>query len=178
MLNRIILLALSQEAPVLSQRPDVFITGVGKVNAAMITAQLILRHRPHEIINFGTAGGVTVSSGLHRCTRFLQRDMDCRALGFAPGQVPFDAHSVIQFGSDGLTCGTGDNFVHGSQPAMPVDIVDMEAYAMARVCVEFGVNFQCWKYITDNANEQAATDWQHNVSVGESLYLAKLQQLS
>jgi adenosylhomocysteine nucleosidase len=176
-MRRIILLALPQEAPSLAQQSNVFVAGVGKVNAAIVTTRLILEHRPREVINFGTAGGITVTSGLHRCTRFLQRDMNCQALGFEPGQIPFDDLSEIKFSDDGLLCGTGDSFVNGEPLLTPVDVVDMEAYAMARACWYLGVDFQCWKYISDNANYQASQDWQHKVNTGEKHYLDKLSEI-
>ena len=58
-MNTIILLALPDEAPLLRLHPLVYYTGVGKVNAAIRTAQLIERYKPQRIINFGTAGGIT-----------------------------------------------------------------------------------------------------------------------
>jgi hypothetical protein len=40
-MNHIILVALKDEAPTLCSRNNVFFTGVGKVNAAIVSAQLI-----------------------------------------------------------------------------------------------------------------------------------------
>ena len=59
-METIILIALKEEAPNLSKHSNVFYTGVGKVNAASTTAMLIERHKPKRIVNFGTAGGITV----------------------------------------------------------------------------------------------------------------------
>ena len=81
-MNDIILIAIQEEAPALAALPNIFFTGVGKVNAALSAARLIEKHRPQRIWNFGTAGGITVEGGLHRCTRFLQRDMLVTALGY------------------------------------------------------------------------------------------------
>jgi len=170
-------MALAQEAPELAERSDVFFTGVGKVNAAARTAEIIHRYQPQQIINFGTAGGITVGAGLHEATRFVQRDMLCTELGVAPGQTPFESDVMIELGGEGLICSTGDNFVSDNQLAIPADLVDMEAYAIAKVCQRSGVAFQCWKFVTDKADADAAQDWQELVSAGQSLYLDKLQEL-
>lgn len=175
-INTLILIALAEEAPKhLRHRHDVFFTGVGKVNAAMIAAQVIATHQPKRIINFGTAGGITVGPGLHHCTRFVQRDMDCRGLGFTLGHTPFDDHADI--GVPGMTCSSGDNFVSNPALEIPADVVDMEAYALAKVCVKRQVEFMCFKYVTDAANAQAHVDWREAVAQGESMYVAKLQEL-
>ena len=34
-----------------------------------------------------------------------------RALGFSLGQTPFEDDVIIDLDGDGLSCGTGDNFV-------------------------------------------------------------------
>ena len=177
-MHNIILLALADEAPNLIQQPNVFTTGVGKVNAAMTAAELIERHKPKRIINFGTAGGITVGAGLHRITRYVQRDMVCCELGSKPGQTPFeDLGVVLDLGGEGLTCSTGDNFVTNPVLEIPADIVDMEAYSIAKVCYRKGIEFVCYKFVSDNANEHAYNDWSEMVSAGESFYINKLKEL-
>jgi len=42
----------------------------------------------------------------------------------------------------------------------------MEAYALAKVCYIYDVPFISFKYITDNANEHSAGDWEQNCSDG------------
>lgn len=72
-----------------------------------------------------------------------------------------------------ITCGTGDSFVTEKDPWFDysnVDIVDMEAYALARVCRDFGVNFRCFKYISDSADENAQDSWQKNIQNGQKLF--------
>ena len=176
-MHSLVLVALREEAPNLFMRPWVFNTGVGKVNAAMHTTALIMAYSPRRIINFGTAGGVTVSAGLHRCNRFVQRDMRCEALGYAPGDTPFQTSSMIEFPGPGVICGTGDNFVSGEILPMTVDLVDMEAYAMAAVCYHYGVEFECWKYITDQADADARVDWKQRMAQGQLHYVQKLSDL-
>ena len=43
----------------------------------------------------------------------------------------------------------------------------MEAYAIASVCKKMGVNFTCYKYITDYVGTPHQTDvWEKNVANG------------
>ena len=177
-MNDIILMALANEAPKLATRSNVFLTGVGKVNAAMTAAELIERYKPKRIVNFGTAGGITVGKGFYRVTKFVQRDMVCCELGSKPGQTPFENLGVVlDLGAGGLVCSTGDNFVSDPNLDIPADVVDMEAYAIAKVCYLRGVEFVCYKFISDSADSDAYDDWHKEVSSGESFYLNKLAEL-
>ena len=74
-------------------------TGVGKVNAAIALCDAIAIHQPKHVVNYGSAGALRSGlAGLHQVTRFLQRDMDVRALGFALGQTPFEGDGEILAG--------------------------------------------------------------------------------
>jgi adenosylhomocysteine nucleosidase len=175
-MNDLILIAIREEAPALAGLANVFFTGVGKVNAALTAARLIEKHRPQRIWNFGTAGGITVDGGLHRCTRFLQRDMLVTALGSSPGQTPYEEALSIETGTGGLTCSSGDSFVTDSVLHLPSDVVDMEAYALAKACHHAGVLFHCYKFISDKADEASGSDWTANVQKGEPAYLEVLRE--
>lgn len=174
----IIILALQEEAPALVQRSNVFFSGVGKVNAAATVGRLIERYHPDRVINFGTAGGITVGPGLWQVTRFVQRDMRCLPLGCAPGETPFESIPVVlDLGGDGLTCSTGDSFVTDPVLEITADLVDMEAYAMAKTCWQAGVAFYCWKFVSDRADASASQDWQEQMAAGQSHYVTKLHEL-
>jgi len=159
MWHMIILCALQEEIPTLHKEDRVFVTGLGKVNAALQATKLILEHKPKLVVNFGTAGSVSseFTHGLVECTGFVQRDMDCSALGFEKHVTPFEEGGHL-IGSSEIVCGTGDSFV--TTPHLSgVHIVDMEAYAIAKVCLHFSVPFRCFKYISDSADENASEDW-------------------
>jgi adenosylhomocysteine nucleosidase len=173
----LILIALSDEAPGMSHFMNVFYTGVGKVNAAITAAEMIERHRPSRVINFGTAGGITVHSGIHRVTKFVQRDMLCCELGSEPGQTPFETGVVLDLGGAGLTCSTGDNFVTDANLQIPADLVDMEAYAIAKVCQRRNIEFVCYKFVSDQADSGALKNWKEMVAQGQPFYLQKLTEL-
>ena len=144
--------------------------GVGKVNATYNTLRLIYAHKPKTIINYGTAGAInTKLKGIVECTKFYQRDMDVRGLNFELGETPFDEIKEIVISEDGYSCGTGDSFVN-KKIDMKVDLVDMEAYAIAKVCLLENVEFKCFKYISDGADENASIDWNENLSLGANAF--------
>ena len=141
-------------------------TGVGKINATYNTLRLINLYKPKIIINYGTAGAInTELNGIIECTKFYQRDMDIRSLDFELGETPFDNIKEIIISKNGFSCGTGDNFVN-QKIDMEVDVVDMEAYAIAKVCKLEKIEFKCFKYISDNADKNANIDWNKNLALG------------
>ena len=145
-------------------------TGVGKINATYNALRLIHIHKPKIVINYGTAGAVnTKLKGIVECTKFYQRDMDVRGLNFELGETPFDEIKEIVISEDGYSCGTGDSFVN-KKIDMKVDLVDMEAYAIAKVCLLENVEFKCFKYISDGADENASIDWNENLSLGANAF--------
>tara|TARA_B100000780_G_scaffold158127_1_gene110596 strand:- start:288 stop:812 length:525 start_codon:yes stop_codon:yes gene_type:complete len=144
--------------------------GVGKINATYNTLSLINTHKPKIIINYGTAGAINNKlKGMVECTKFFQRDMDVTGLGFKLGETPFDKIKEIIFSENGYSCGSGDSFVN-KKIDMKVDIVDMEAYAIAKVCKLQNINFRCFKYISDNADENSRKDWNRNLKLGAKAF--------
>jgi adenosylhomocysteine nucleosidase len=102
--------------------------------------------------------------------------MDVRGLGFALGVTPFDAAPPTLAFEPLFThltpavCGSGDSFATG-ESAVPCDVVDMEAYALAKVCKTMGAAFGCVKYVTDGADHAAAGDWHSNVHKAAAAFL-------
>jgi adenosylhomocysteine nucleosidase len=160
---------------------QVLYTGLGKVNAAIALTRRLAAYRHAGraapcVINFGTAGSRRFDTGtLVGCHRFVQRDMDVRALGFGYGETPFeDIPAELEFPPafahlpQGL-CGSGDSFATG-ESILHCEVVDMEAYAYAKVCRFEGVEFACAKYITDGADHAAAGDWSANLSAAAAAF--------
>ena len=152
----------------------VLYTGIGKVNAAYCLTLELARLKfsgrlPRAVLNVGTAGSpVFKTHQLVECTRFAQRDMDLSPLGFARGVTPFeDTPSILEVPKrlHGLatgTCGSGDSFENG--PAtMDYNVVDMEAFALAKVCYLEGLPFVSVKYISDGCDHNAHNDWTENL---------------
>lgn len=169
----LIVMALPQESHGLleSAGVDLLYTGVGKVNAAAALARRLAEIRcagdvPPLVVNMGTAGSRTLPAhSLVACNRFQQRDMDVSGLGFAPGVTPFDdTPAIIEFPpllplpTQGL-CSTADSFATHLHE-VGGDVVDMEAFALARVCVAERAPFACVKYVTDGADVDSAAHWE------------------
>lgn len=153
--------------------------GVGKVNAALTTQRAIDELQPDTIINFGTAGRVSPHlHGLQPIARVVQRDMNAEPL--APrGITPLmDGPHQFLSGDDGVICGTGDSFVTSRDPwleANGIDVVDMELFAIAAAAHRAHVNWHAYKFMSDDADESAAHEWQAKVNHGEDLFLAELK---
>ena len=174
----LILVAVEEELSV-KDLPEfqIYYTGVGKINASIKTLEIIRDYSPTQVINYGTAGSLNKKlKGLVEVDQFFQRDMDATPLGFKIGQTPFDEIEEINFGSAGYSCGTGDSFVTQT-PKLKTDLVDMEAYAIAKICYLNDIKFRCFKYISDNADEGANNDWIKNVSIGKKLFIERMRNL-
>jgi adenosylhomocysteine nucleosidase len=163
--------------------------GVGKVNAAIALTKELSRYA-HEgeemplVVNFGSAGSRCFTPGtLVACQEFVQRDMDVSGLGFALGVTPYDeAPSALIFEPvfthlPAAVCGSGDSFATAD---IEVDcaVIDMEAYALAKVCWHENAAFGCVKYVTDGADHAAADDWQRNVHVAAEEFLQLFRGLA
>ena len=172
---------------------DILYTGVGKVKATnSLTKRLSwegsINHESRKtlVINYGTAGSRKIKKGkLVDCTKFIQRDMDVTGLGFMRGETPFEKEPPLMLESTSdfnpigrhATCGTGDCFVEDKSQYYG-EVVDMEGYALAKVCHNYDIPFISFKYITDGADEQAHEDWEKNLVDGigefESQILSQL----
>ncbi len=164
--------ALKSEAGEVFNAYPHLICGIGKINAVYHLSKAIHLKKPRLIVNLGSAGSTDYKRGdIVCCTRFIQRDMDVRGLGYALYETPFsDLPPVLEYGlrMEGVPeaiCGTGDNF-EMAHTATTYNIVDMEAYALALVARKEEIPFLCLKYISDGADGQAAEDW--NVQVHQA----------
>jgi len=172
----LVVMALEVESQGLFERAGVpvLFTGLGKVNATFALTRRLAEYRCAgqrlpQVINFGTAGSRRFPTGtVVACHAFVQRDMDVSAMGFVRGATPFEEiPAELEFpvtftGLSSGICGTADSFETGD-PARLTDVVDMEAYALAKVCWRERVRFACVKFVTDGADHAAATSWQGNL---------------
>lgn len=182
-----IIMAIPDESQGLFEQADIEVhySGIGKINAAFKTFEVIQKTGCHTILNLGSAGSsVFDAHTLVEVSQFVQRDMDVSPLGFEVGVTPLDNDipAAIQLAPffnhlpQGI-CGTGDSFETG-QPKVACDLVDMEGYAMAKVCKKLDIRFISVKYITDGANDTAHLDWHDNLLLGAQKLLALYQRMS
>ena len=178
-------MALPQESRGLFEKENIPVNycGIGKINAAFKATQLILEQKPKHVLNLGTAGSHKFSAhSLIECRAFVQRDMDVSPLGFPLGQTPVDdipgiieTPLILKNLASGV-CGTADVFEIGP-PKLECDLVDMEAYAIAKVCKKLSVPFTAIKYITDGSDDQAHKDWSANLPPASQKLLEVYRQL-
>ena len=158
---------------------EIVYTGVGKVNAAIVATSILSNSSQSSFINYGTAGTLKpeLAGQLLEVGTVYQRDMDARPQ--APlGSTPFENSELnagIVLSNSNITLSTGDNFVT-STPELVTDLVDMEAYALAKACKRFKTSFTCVKYASDFADENAAAHWEENVSKGADQFIEWLKR--
>jgi adenosylhomocysteine nucleosidase len=180
-----VVMALKEESAGVFEAADVPVLycGVGKVNAAIALTRQLCRYEyaatpPPLVLNFGTAGSRTHATGtLLACHEFVQRDMDVSGLGFELGVTPFDDSPLcLSFAPlfahlPPAVCGSGDSFATGDCN-VACAVLDMEAYALAKVCRQMKAQFACVKYVSDGADHAAALDWQGNVHKAANEFLS------
>ncbi|MBE3593932.1 MAG: 5'-methylthioadenosine/adenosylhomocysteine nucleosidase [Candidatus Carbobacillus altaicus] len=161
-------------------------SGVGKVNAAMSTQALIDYFTPEVLWVVGVAGAL--SPDLHigdvlLGVEALQHDIDASALGFLPGEVPYDERSTYVADARLITCAqkvggelfgarfktgrvlSGDRFIAGSDEVRRLrerfagDCVEMEGAAVAQVAQKNKLPFVIIRTISDRADGQAPQDF-------------------
>jgi adenosylhomocysteine nucleosidase len=176
-----ILVALPEE---LKDVDNTFYTGVGKVNATITACNVINESKPDMIINYGTAGTVNNKhEGLVQVDTILQRDMMTEPQ--APrGVTPFEnektAGAIMLDTNTDVTLGSGDSFVQEPDDWFKyanVDIVDMEAYGIAKACNKKQVKFLCYKWVSDFADENAMKNWTENINAGQVAFIEKLKEV-
>ncbi|MCB0370874.1 MAG: hypothetical protein KDD45_15985 [Bdellovibrionales bacterium] len=137
------------------------IMGIGKLNAAISLMNFYQNQNSCDdliIVNLGTAGSKELAKGsLVEITEFYERDTFFRS-----PKIQIPAKTSLPSAS----CGSGDQIADlapiGGKKT-PWSCVDMEAYALVKICHEKNLQFVSIKYITDNSDENTYQDWKQNV---------------
>ena len=146
--------------------------GIGKVNAAVGTAELVRSFRPDCVISTGVAGGIDTS------LQVMDVVVGCLTVYHDVWCGPGNAYGQVQgfperFAGNGILCGValsvgGNTPVHGGlicsgdrfitrrdelddiKSRFPEGLaVDMESAAIAQVCHRYGVPFVSFRIISD-----------------------------
>ena len=174
--NILLVFALESEAGKEFESFNKLFVGVGKIKATYHLVKAIQKSKPDLIINLGTAGSTVFDRGtIVNCNRFIQRDMDVRSLGFQKFETPLSGEPVLlEYGlnvenlPNGI-CGSGDQFeMEHMNPEY--NVIDMEAFALAKVAEQEQIDFLCLKYISDGADGGAAEDWVEQVKFAASAF--------
>jgi adenosylhomocysteine nucleosidase len=150
--------------------------GIGKINAASGTTEIICKYAPDLIINLGTAGNVNLKeNGLFQCMEFIQRDMDATLFGYKQFQTPYERDELLPFSTKTIItsypkaiCGTGDSVgltsdLEKNRDNLPYNLMEMEGYAIAKICDKFSTPFISIKAISDNSGNNAEEEYREAI---------------
>ncbi len=147
-------------------------SGIGKVNAAVGTVELIRNFSPDCIVNTGVAGGIDESLNVMDVVvgkQVVYHDVDCgpeSELGQVQGlPLYYDADKKLFDRAVALKCAatirgglicSGDQFITDKSQLQTIKrrypeglAVDMESGAIAQVCYLYGVPFLSFRIISD-----------------------------
>ena len=162
--------------------------GIGKVNASVCAAALILKYGADKIINTGVAGGIAPDSrvlDVYTATGLIEHDFDLTSFGKKKGQ--HDENDFLAYKPDmkisdklyeiGKSKGfsvkkgiivSGDQFISDKEKSVLLNKdfdaagVEMEGAAIAHTCYKLGVPFAVLRTISDSANDEAKTTFEEN----------------
>jgi adenosylhomocysteine nucleosidase len=170
----LLVFAMELESQSLFESEEVIYTGIGKINATFTLTQKLTQLQsqgkmPQRVINFGSCGSQFFNRhSLVEVAEFHQVDMDVSPLGVPKGVTPFDKWGGALTTDSFLTslprarCETADLF-QTQLSGTETTIVEMEAYALAKVCLKLNVPFTAIKHVTDGADGSAHEAWAENV---------------
>jgi len=141
----------------------IHIIGIGKVEAALNTYKLIQKYKPDHVVNFGSCGNLqdyNVGEVLPIGTVYDD---------FFGCVVP--EHEPITISESPFKLFTTDTFYDSTavysnsytKNIRKCDLVDMEGYSIAKVCLSENISVSLYKWISDSGD---STDWRANASIG------------
>lgn len=157
-------------------------SGIGKVNATLITSLLIDRYDVDLIVNTGVAGALSNEldvTDMVVSTSVVHHDVDAMEFGYRFGQVPgmpaaygadeklVEAAMTILDRNKSIKCfsgliASGDSFIADSSQKSSIIVnfsgalaVDMESASIAQTCYQFDVPFIIIRSISDKADQTA-----------------------
>lgn len=171
-----ILFVMAVEAeygPFLRSRIVPLMTGVGPVEASIVATKALMAldasgTLPDLIVSLGSAGSAKLEqTQVYQASSVAYRDMDASPLGFEKGKTPFlDLPAAVELplripGIATASLSTGGNIVSGAAyDGIDADMVDMETFAVMRVCHMFNRPLIGLRGISDGKAELThVNDW-------------------
>lgn len=150
----------------------------GKVNAAIATTLLLDHYKPEYVINIGTCGALQGDMEIGDvivATEVRHFDVDATEFGYEIGQVPqmpaaYKSDEELQKLASEINLpnhkihfglvGTSDSFISNKELKKGIlknfpnmQVVEMEAAAIAQTCYQFGTKFIVCRSVSDKAEE-------------------------
>ncbi len=165
-MNILIIAAMDEEVEILKQKysnndlVDVFISGVGFLNAASI-AQPIAHGNYDLVLNVGVAGSLAENvpiGEVYSLTKAIHHDIDITALGIERGQLSSGVVSAPILGiSEMEQCfiSSGSKFISDPNDRLELGkrtgskLCDMETAVYASICDSIGMPFYAIRAVSD-----------------------------
>lgn len=135
-------------------------SGIGIVNAAMMTQKIIDLFGVNKILNYGAVGGTEKVKLFDTIipNNFYFHDVETPwyPRGQTPGEKEFYTNDFLNHNS--INIASGNSFVYKKEQLesirkdLQVDLFDMESSAIAQVCFKNEIKFFCVKGISDIIN--------------------------
>ena len=171
--NTLIVMALQKESQGLIESLgfEVFYTGVGLIQSAYKTTEMIAKKRPERILNLGTVGSFQQPVGtvgevhqvVHRGAYFQNM--------YKPIQLE-TATSLSRW-----VCGSADHIEVQSKTEHIFDVMDMELYALALICLQQKIPLSSIKVVSDSSGHQVKSEWEKNLQFVMSRLYDNLKSL-
>ncbi|MCF6303009.1 MAG: 5'-methylthioadenosine/S-adenosylhomocysteine nucleosidase [Devosiaceae bacterium] len=161
-----VMAADAEYGPHLQKTISPLFTGVGPVEAAIALTRTLgdlaaKTSLPDFVISLGSAGSRDLTqTHIYQASSVSYRDMDASLLGFEKGTTPFlDLPAELNLspqlpGVPKATLSTGANIISGTDyDAISAQMVDMETYALKRVCQTFNLPLIALRGISDGSHD-------------------------
>lgn len=135
-------------------------SGIGIVNAAMMTQKIIDIFKATKILNYGAVGASKKLKlfDIVIPKRFYFHDVETPwyPRSQTPGEIVYYLNSFKK--TSELNIASGNSFIYKKEHLksikkdLPVDLFDMESSAIAQVCYKNNVSFFCVKSVSDIIN--------------------------
>ncbi len=192
-LNILIIAAMEEEVGILKEKYDndeqidVFVSGVGFLNAATI-AQPIMQGNYDLVLNVGVAGSLmeNVKIGeVYTITQAIHHDIDITALGVKLGQLSSGIVSSSIIDIDDLekcVIASGSKFI--SNPAERLELgrrtgaklCDMETAVYASICDSIGMPFYAIRSVSDTILD--GEEHKYEVNLDKAIESAQLEAIN
>lgn len=177
---------------------------IGKVNAAVSTTLLLSKFAPSKVINIGSAGGYAQSLNVGDVVisdQVCHHDVDVTVFGYSMGQVPgmpatYAADNALIAEAKAAVArldlvkaevgliGTGDSFMQDPVRVEKVRAdfpellaVEMEAAAVAQVCVKFETPFVVVRALSDIAGKESSQSFEEFLVVAAKNSSAMVREM-
>jgi len=143
----------------------IYAIGVGKVNSAQRLTKIILEEEPDMIVNFGSCGNLKdYKIGDVLKVGKVINDFETYGLTNEEREIVIDEHSDIKLFTTDHFYQPFENYSSWfNQNINKCDLVDMEGFALAKVCKDFDIPFHSFKWVSDDGNPD---HWMDNAAIG------------